>query len=280
VGSQISGPLHISSLFWEAPPPPSYAVYEGGWRGGSFPALRNGGLELKAEGTRPVLVFEGQRYALDSLPFHTPGEHAIDGVRADAALQFTVRHVEGPSAGTAAQRGRQSGTMVLSLLLAAVGGEGIGEAAAAEVQDGFFLDAILQIASRQAFHLGGAGDVPEGAGGTPSPSLDLSHVLSILATQPRENIPGQGETYFGRIAMMSPFFAQPAIYVFTQNMLHKLHPVNWSAAAKNDAGFASRAHVHTPTSSNINSRFTQHMCVPLCWKRHALIPNHARAAPT
>ena len=33
--------------------------------------------------------------------------------------------------------------------------------------------------------MGGAGDVPEGAGGTPSPSLDLSHVLSILATQPR-----------------------------------------------------------------------------------------------
>jgi len=32
--------------------------------------------------------------------------------------------------------------------------------------------------------VGGAGDVPEGAGGTPSPSLDLSHVLSILATQP------------------------------------------------------------------------------------------------
>jgi len=148
VGSQISGPLHISSLFWEAPPPPSYAVYEG-WRGGaSFSMLRNGGLELKAEGTRPVLVFEGQRYALDSLQFHTPSEHTIDGVRADAELQFTVRHVEGPSAGTMAQRGRQSGTMVLSLLLAAVGGEGVGEAAAAEVQDGGFLDAILQMAAR------------------------------------------------------------------------------------------------------------------------------------
>ena len=63
-------------------------------------------------------------------------------------------------------------------------------------------------------------------------------------------------------------------------MLHKLHPVSWSAAAKNDASVASRAHMHTPTSSSINSRFTQHMCVPLCWKRHALIPNHARAAPT
>jgi len=80
----------------------------------------------------------------------------------------------------------------------------------------------------------------------------------------------------------SLFFAQPATYIFTQNMLHrdKLHPVNWSAAAKNDAGVASRAHVHTPTSSSINSRFTQHMCVPLCWKRPALILNHARASPT
>ena len=63
--------------------------------------------------------------------------------------RLQVQHVEGPSAGTAAQRGRQSGTMVLSLLLAAVGGEGVGEAAAAEVQDGGFLDAILQIAARQ-----------------------------------------------------------------------------------------------------------------------------------
>ena len=37
-------------------------------------------------------------------------------------------------------------------------------------------------------------------------------------------------------------------------MLHKLHPVNWSAAAKNDASVASRAHVHTPTSSNKGAR--------------------------
>ena len=58
----------------------------------------------------------------------------------------------------------------------------------------------------------------------------------------------------------SPFFAQPAIYVFTQNMLHKLYPVNWSAAAQNDAGAASRAHIHTPTSSSINSKLTVHMC--------------------
>ena len=54
-------------------------------------------------------------------------------------------------------------------------------------------------------------------------------------------------------------------------MLHKLHPVSWSAAAKNDASVGSRAHMHTPTSSSINSRFTQQKCVPLCWKRHALI---------
>jgi len=61
---------------------------------------------------------------------------------------------------------------------------------------------------------------------------------------------------------------------------HNLHPVSWSAAAKNDDSVASRAHTCAPTSSSIDSRFTQHMCVPLCWKRHALILNHARAAPT
>jgi len=113
----------------------------------------------------------------------------------------------------------------------------------------------------------------------------LHHITTLLTTCPADlpvkpPLPAAQSAYHTHLATQESVFAQPAIYVFTQNMLHKLHPVSWSAAVKNHAGVASRAHMYTLTSSSINSRFTQHMCVPLCWKRHALIPNHARAAPT
>jgi len=115
----------------------------------------------------------------------------------------------------------------------------------------------------------------------------LHHIATLLTTcptdlpvKPNQALPAAQSAYHTHLATQESVFRPPAIYVFTQNMLHKLYPVNWSAAAKNDAGVASRANMHTPISSSINSRFTQHMCVPLCWKHHALIPNHARAAPT
>jgi carbonic anhydrase len=66
--------------------------------------------------------------------------------------------------------------MIVSLLLTGVGGQGVGAAAAAEAEDGGFLDGILQLAARQAFH---TEDVI-----APPPSLDLSHLLSLVATQP------------------------------------------------------------------------------------------------
>ena len=102
-----------------------------------------------------------------------------------------------------------------------------------------------------------------------------------LPVKPNQALPASQSAYHTHLATQESIF-RPARHLrfITQNMLHKLHPVNWSAATKHDASVASRAHMHTLTSSNINSRFTQHMCVPLCWKRHALIPNHARAAPT
>ena len=115
----------------------------------------------------------------------------------------------------------------------------------------------------------------------------LHHIAAQLTTcpadlpvKPNQALPAAQSAYILTSLHRSPFLAQPAIYVFTQNMLHKLHLVSWSAAAKNDDSVASRAHMSTPTSSSINSRFTQHMCVPLCWQCHALIPNHARAVPT
>ena len=115
----------------------------------------------------------------------------------------------------------------------------------------------------------------------------LHHIAALLTTcpadlpvKPNQELPAAQTACHATSLHRSPFFAQPSIYVFTQNMLHKPHPIVWSEAAKNDDSVASRAHMRTPTSSSINSRFTQHMCVSLRWKRRALIPNHARAAPT
>jgi len=115
----------------------------------------------------------------------------------------------------------------------------------------------------------------------------LHHITTLLTTcpadlpvKPNQVLPAAQSAYYTLLATQESVFRPASHLRFYTNMLHKFHPVNWSAAAKNDAGVASRAHMHTPTSSSINSRFTQHMCVHLCWKRHALIQNHVRAAPT
>jgi len=98
----------------------------------------------------------------------------------------------------------------------------------------------------------------------------LHHITALLTTCPADlTVKPNQELPAAQTAILTslhrvPFFAQPAIYVFTQNMLHKLHPVSWSTAAKNNDSVPSRAHMRTPTSSRINSRFTQQMCVSLC----------------
>ena len=59
----------------------------------------------------------------------------------------------------------------------------------------------------------------------------------------------------------SPFFAQPAIYVFTQNMIHKLHPVNWSAAAKNRRWRRfTRTYAHTDIIKHQLKVYSTHVC--------------------
>ena len=121
----------------------------------------------------------------------------------------------------------------------------------------------------------------------------LHHIAALLITCPTDlpvklnqalRLPAAQSVHHTHLATQESVF-RPARHLRFQ--VHTEHATQalpsqlaGSAAAKNDAGVASRAHMHTPTSSSINSRFTKHMCVPLCWKRDALIPNHARAAPT
>lgn len=142
----------------------------------SFEVVRRQGLELKAKGPRPLLVFDGRRFSLERMYLHTPSEHTVDGKHADAELQLLLRQIEAPSA-SPATRGRQSDVMMLSLLLSGVGGEGTGAAAEADSQEGGFLDAIVDMAARQAFDT----DVS----GPGSPSQDISGLLSVIAEQPR-----------------------------------------------------------------------------------------------
>ena len=123
VGTRVSGLLHIQGLFWETPPSaepawggmlgngggtiydPSDSDEEGGGDGSaeagppSFSVLRQGGLQLVAQGMRPVLVYEKQRFALEKMYLHTPSEHTVDGVPADAELQImvTTPHTLNPS---------------------------------------------------------------------------------------------------------------------------------------------------------------------------------------
>jgi len=65
----------------------------------------------------------------------------------------------------------------------------------------------------------------------------LHHIAALLTTcladlpvKPNQALPAAHLLIILTSLHRSPFFAQPAIYVFTQKMLHKLHPVNWSAA--------------------------------------------------
>jgi len=65
--------------------------------------------------------------------------------------------------------------------------------------------------------------------------------------------------------------AQPAIFVLTQDMLHKLHPISRSAAVKNDDKCLFAC---TSTYTDIIKHQLE------VYSTHALIPNHAHAAPT
>jgi len=117
----------------------------------------------------------------------------------------------------------------------------------------------------------------------------LHHIAALLTTcpadlpvKPNQELPAAQSEYHTHLATPESVFRPVRHLRFSHRTCYtsSTPAVSWSTAAKIDAGVVSRAHMHTPTSSSINSRFTQHMCVPLCWKRHALIPNHARAAPT
>ena len=116
----------------------------------------------------------------------------------------------------------------------------------------------------------------------------LHYIAALLTTcpaglpvQPQQALPAAQTAHHTRLATQESAFRPARHLRFHSEHAAQTPPrVSRSVAAKNSDSVALHTHTHTPRSSSINSRFTQHMCVPLCCKRHALIPTPARAAPT
>jgi len=91
---------------------------------------------------------------------------------------------------------------------------------------------------------------------TDSDNFDIHVEEYIIQEHNDDQINSDGTVVWERDIRHSPRYTGVCFSPSQPSTLHKLHLVSWSAAAKNDAGIASRAHMHTPTSSSINSRFT------------------------
>ena len=84
----------------------------------------------------------------------------------------------------------------------------------------------------------------------------LHYIASLLTTcptdlsvKPNQALPAAQYAYHTHLAIQESVF-RPACHLrfHTEHVTQALYPVNWSAAAKNDAGVVSRAHMCTPPS--------------------------------
>ena len=85
----------------------------------------------------------------------------------------------------------------------------------------------------------------------------LHHITALLTTcqtdlpvKPNQALPAAQSAYHTHLATQESVFRPDRHLRFhTEHATQALYLVNWSAAAKNDTGVASRAHTHTQISS-------------------------------
>ena len=100
----------------------------------------------------------------------------------------------------------------------------------------------------------------------------LHHIAALLTTcPPTKRCLKRNLLIILALLHRSWFFAQPAIYVFTQNMLHKLPPVNWSAAA-NTTPASLHAQKCTHRHHQASTQGLLNTCVSLCVGSDMLSP--------
>ena len=113
----------------------------------------------------------------------------------------------------------------------------------------------------------------------------LHHIAALLTTcptdlpvKPNQALPAAQSAYDTHLATQESVFC-PARHLrfYTEHATQALLSQLESGRQKRCRRRFMRTYAHTDI---IKHQRKVHFCVPMCWKRQCLIPNHARAAPT
>ena len=112
----------------------------------------------------------------------------------------------------------------------------------------------------------------------------LDHIAALLTTCPtdlaNQALPTAQFAYHTHLAIQESVF-RPACHLrfLTEHATQALPSQLEHGHQKRRWRRFTRTCAHTDIIKHQLKVYSAHVCVPLCWKRHALIPNHARAAP-